>query len=313
MWFDLLLWTTLASQLICHLMSRIQRNSPIETGVNWDVFKIAESFSDNSWWMSFWHFEPINKALIQLLFLKLGIIVHNEAASFVPLLFTNWILTKRRRCSLRFAVSAKNPGRMVMTYCEQLALIDIEMRAGRWGSVSNGRAALLNSGRLSGMWSNASQAPAHTDQQIQAFLHSIGFDHSWTSGLCPSVETRRRNVSNVCFQFCLYSEEFGTNHFGHVKGMSDLSTFQFCNWFDNHFGPFVNCLPLLRPIAGGWFMQSDTGQFLIVQNIHPELLVCYLAVPSQLLVPLDSLHVLGWLSAKSCNLDVQMRGWKCLI
>ena len=94
--------------------------------------------------------------------------------------------------------------------------------------------------------------PAHTDQQIQAFLHSIGFDHSWTPALCPSVETRRRNVSQVCFQFCLYSEEFGTNHYGHVKGMSDLSTFQFCNWFDNILGSFVNCRPLLRPIADGW-------------------------------------------------------------
>ena len=81
-----------------------------------------------------------------------------------------------------------------------------------------------------------------------------------------------------CFQICLYSGEFGTNYFGHVKGMSDLSTFQFCNWFDNLFGPFVNCLPLLRPITDGCFMQSGTGQFLIAKNIHPELLVCYLTV-----------------------------------
>ena len=71
---------------------------------------------------------------------------------------TNWILTKQRCCSLRFAVSCKkSAGRMVMTYCQQLALIDIEMKPACWqvGPVSNGRAALLNSGRLSGMWSNA--------------------------------------------------------------------------------------------------------------------------------------------------------------
>ena len=102
---------------------------------------------------------------------------------------------------------------------------------------------------------------------IQLALITLGLQPS----VCPSVETRRRNVSQVCFQFCLYSEEFGTNHYGHVKGMSDLSTFQFCNWFDNIWGPFVNCVPLLRPIADGWYIQSDTGQFLIAKNIHPEL------------------------------------------
>ena len=125
--------------------------------------------------------------------------VHNEAASFVPLLFTNWILTKQRRCSLRFALSAKNPGRMVMTYCEQLALIDIEMRAGRWGPESSGRAALFRSVGGSLASCDPMLQSTHTDQQRLAFLHSICFDHSWTT-LCPSVETRRRNVSKVCFK-----------------------------------------------------------------------------------------------------------------
>ena len=31
-----------------------------------------------------------------------------------------------------------------------------------------------------------------------------------------------------------------------MKGMSDLSEFQFCNWFDNHVGPFVKCVPLFK-------------------------------------------------------------------
>ena len=181
----------------------------------------------------------------------------------MPPLFTNWILTKRRRCSLRFVLSAKNPGRMVMTYCQQLALIDIEMRACRWGSLSNGRAALLNSGRLSGMWSNASARPYRSAKP--SFL---AFNWAWSlSDSNPSVPVLLgldlEMRLGFCFQICLYSWEFGTNHYGHVKGMSDLSTFQFHNWFDNHVGPFVNWLPLLRK------MIRRTQYWSIYTNYNP--------------------------------------------
>ena len=71
--------------------------------------------------------------------------------------------------------------------------------AGRWGPESSGRAALFRSVGGSLASCDPMLQSTHTDQQRLAFLHSICFDHSWTT-LCPSVETRRRNVSKVCFK-----------------------------------------------------------------------------------------------------------------
>ena len=124
--------------------------------------------------------------------------VHNEAASFVPLLFTNWILTKQRRCSLRFALSAKNPGRMVMTYCEQLALIDIEMRLA--GGAQKAVAELHCSDQWEVLWHHV----------IQCFSPPIQISKDWLSCIQfalitlgqPSVPVLRQD-EEMCPRFVL--------------------------------------------------------------------------------------------------------------
>ena len=152
--------------------------------------------------------------------------------------------------------------------------------AGRWGPESSGRAALFRSVGGSLASCDPMLQSTHTDQQRLAFLHSICFDHSWTT-LCPSVETRRRNVSKVCFKSvrtlrnlrptimdmwraCLIYQNFNFVT-GLITMLVHLSNvFHYSNLCLAWGGKYLCCLELVN--------------FVIVQKIHPDWRVCYLAV-----------------------------------